>query len=765
MSARHIFLVTIFVIGLFIAIWRTGMVNAQEPAGAPQPTATPALVSTGSGWVEATRLLPAQITAQALNPVDCNTMTSPVVGFEISKGQDSNDITDLANDLVANGFSLGTVNLGAGPIPACVDVLIVQGLAQNLALIAPYTAAEAAQVQTWVAAGHGLLLSGDWGPFASGTAALFQAYGYALQGPNPVTDPTDADLPAPPPADSWVIYQTDNFAAHPALSGVSSIEMLTGAWLSSPANAIITTDADATPAGAPIMAALANGSGCAVLATDSNWNSVVGTANGYFKQNNARAARQLVQWLSSCSKLVLTKTGAPNPVQAGQILTYTLTVTNYVDPLVSGVIITDVTPANTSFVGATAPHQGPDLNGVITWTLGTLNLNASAVVTLAVQVNGGLANGAVISNTAWIASSQGLTGTAVALVNVSTPPQQATITGLVWQDSNGNALFESASELPLPNITVIITDSLGLAQYLTTDTGGYYTATVAAGTVTVDVDEFDPNLPAASTLTTANDPATITVTTSTTTSVDFGFQQPLTPQLHLDLQVSPTGTVNPNNVLLYTLAFSNSGLITATNVVITDLIPVNSTFVSGTLTADIGTGEFYDGLNWVAGQPATVMGVHLLIPALPPDGATHYLEFSVQVNQSPNSNQITNQAALDSNETLPQTDTEVSPITQVVNVPPAPEEPKNNTPPGDDDDDSDPPVSANSPPVTTIPPTAPQATSSPLPVSFLPDTGIARPEVERGFSDLAYVGLVLIGAICLGGWGIALIWNRSRRLK
>ncbi|MEW5961152.1 MAG: hypothetical protein AB1801_25785, partial [Chloroflexota bacterium] len=393
-----------------------------SPSPTPEPAATPLPEMTGLGWTQEGDSSPpaSDVSILALTPVNCAVMSSPVVGFEISRGQDSNDVADFTNDLLANGFSVGAVDISGGVNPpACVDVLIVYGLSQNRSLASPYSAAEGALLQTWAAGGHGLMLFGDWGPFRAGTDALFQTYGYSQQGSNPVTDLTDSEPspPAPPPANAWVIYQTDNFASHPILNGVASLEFLASSWLPATSNAIVTTDADATPPNAPVMAAFVDGAGCVAVSTDSNWIGVAG--GGYFKQDNATVARQMVTWLNGCGSLALTKLAAPSPVQAGGLLTYTLTAVNNSAQVLTNVVITDTVPVSTSFVSASPPFIGPDANGVVTWSLGALDPNASASRTLVVQVNSLAPAGSIITNTAWITSNQGLTDTATAFTPVS----------------------------------------------------------------------------------------------------------------------------------------------------------------------------------------------------------------------------------------------------------------------------------------------------------------------------------------------------------
>ncbi|MFN8458152.1 MAG: DUF11 domain-containing protein [Anaerolineae bacterium] len=361
------------------------------------------------------------ISAQALNPVDCALLAPPVVGFEISRGQNPDDIADFSNDLSANGFSLGTVDLSSGTIPACVNVLIVHGSTGGTHLSSAYTAADGALLKVWTSSGHGLMLSGEFDTFRTETQELFLAYGYSQQGPGAVSDSTDFDPAGPAnPPNTWVIYQTDNFAGHPLLNGVTSLELLASSWLASAANGIVTSDADTNPAAVPVMAAFKDGLGCVALSTDSNWTSVVGTVNGYFKQNNAQIARQTVQWLNGCAplSLKLSKTANPSPVQAGGLLTYTLTISNDSAVALTNITLTDTIPLSTAFVSASGLFAGPDATGVVSWSLGALNPNFSTAVVMVVRVDSRVPTGTVVANTAWVSSAEGITSTATTLTPV-----------------------------------------------------------------------------------------------------------------------------------------------------------------------------------------------------------------------------------------------------------------------------------------------------------------------------------------------------------
>src|SRR5262245_12297906 len=94
--------------------------------------------------------------------------------------------------------------------------------------------------------------------------------------------------------------------------------------------------------------------------------------------------------------MAISKTDAPDPVNAGSNITYTLSYSNTGNMNATGVVITDTIPANTSLVSATG--GGTLAAGVVTWNIGNVSAGVSSSVQLVVQVASPLANGTVITN-------------------------------------------------------------------------------------------------------------------------------------------------------------------------------------------------------------------------------------------------------------------------------------------------------------------------------------------------------------------------------
>ncbi len=153
-----------------------------------------------------------------------------------------------------------------------------------------------------------------------------------------------------------------------------------------------------------------------------------------------------------------------------------------------------------------------------------------------------------------------------------------TLTGHLFVDTNGNG-SQQVGEPDLPNITVLVTDPLGVVHTVLTDSSGNYTLTIPTGAATVNVDES--TLPANYTQTAGTDPTNVIVVMGTTTNAGIDGYRP--PQA--DLTVKKFDLVDPMTAgvhLTYTIYITNNGPSDAFNVVITDTLPAATTFVGAT---------------------------------------------------------------------------------------------------------------------------------------------------------------------------------------
>ncbi len=123
--------------------------------------------------------------------------------------------------------------------------------------------------------------------------------------------------------------------------------------------------------------------------------------------NNTASVLTLVGSAMSAN-IVVTKTAAPSPVQAGNQLTYTIVVHNNGPAAATTVTLTDTIPTHTTFVslaqtGTTWVCPAP--SAAVSCTISSLPAGATTTFTLIVTVAAGTASGTVISNTASTSTS------------------------------------------------------------------------------------------------------------------------------------------------------------------------------------------------------------------------------------------------------------------------------------------------------------------------------------------------------------------------
>lgn len=314
--------------------------------------------------------------------------------------------------------------------------------------------------------------------------------------------------------------------------------------------------------------------------------------------------------VSALPTISLDKQG-PATVTAGNNITYTLAWSVNGNAPATNAVIIDAIPANTTFVSA--DNGGTNTAGTVTWNLGTKNPGDSGTVTLVVKSNSPLTNATVITNTGTFDTDQtdpvSDTATTTAssiptlgLTKEASPTSVNPLTTITYTikwsvAGNANATNVVITD-PVPtNVTFVSAADSGvynastktIAWTLGTKAPGTsgqvtWTGTVAANapagqivnTASIDSAETDPAI-------TAN--ATVNVTVPVVLGVST---QP-------DLEITKTvdkSTARPNDVLTYTITVKNTGTENATNVVVTDTLPKDLSFVHATgrtMTWSVGT--------------------------------------------------------------------------------------------------------------------------------------------------------------------------------
>jgi uncharacterized repeat protein (TIGR01451 family) len=348
--------------------------------------------------------------------------------------------------------------------------------------------------------------------------------------------------------------------------------------------------------------------------------------------------------------LRVSNAGTPDPVTAGNNITYTQIVTNGGPAAAATLVFTGTTPANTTFVSLPTPAgwacATPAVGGTgaINCTIATLANAATATFTLAVKVNANTASGTLISDTASIssatsdptlannsASSSIAVGTSADLSIVSTDSPDPVIAG-------NNISYTQTLTNPGPSnaINVTFTEAIPANTNFrsfappagwscnTLTVGGTGTLTCTIATLVPGTTIFSPvvQVNAGTTAgTTITDTATISSATDSNTANNTAvITSTVATAGQADLAV--TNTPSASNVpagsnITYTQTVTNNGPGTSNTLTFSETIPPNTTFQSitqgawscttpavgatGTVTCTLAT------LNAAASSPITLV--------------------------------------------------------------------------------------------------------------------------------------------------------------
>ena len=134
----------------------------------------------------------------------------------------------------------------------------------------------------------------------------------------------------------------------------------------------------------------------------------------------------------------LTKTASPDPVNAGDRLTYSLTLNNTTDRSLTNLRLVDALPETVTFVSAASTSGScgrPDDQQQITCNLGNLGRNRQTVVTIEVNVKHSAA-GTILTNSAICSSFQGEPDDCQATVNTRVRPADSADLAVTKQAPN-----------------------------------------------------------------------------------------------------------------------------------------------------------------------------------------------------------------------------------------------------------------------------------------------------------------------------------------
>jgi len=355
---------------------------------------------------------------------------------------------------------------------------------------------------------------------------------------------------------------------------------------------------------------------------------------------------------TSCDQtdLRITKSDSPDPVYAGQQLTYTISVTNDGPNTANSVTVTDVLPAGVTFLSSVPSCTNSA--GTLACALGSLLPGQTVPIVIQVDIPSNFPAG-TITNTATVAAANQFdpnpgNNTATAVTTVKTLADLA-VTKVCKPDRPGPAGSEGYCDIHVDNLgpsdaaAVVLRDVLTSAtpfqlvsvsaspsgSCAPTSSGLVTSITIACnlgtepagGRTTVRVTVTAPDVAQ------VNDVATVT---SATADPDTGNNQ-ATGRVEFigsaDLSLDKTGPANvvAGTQLQYVITVTNGGPSVAHDVVVNDTLPAGVSFVSVTPSTGSCTNgqptarDVRCGLgNMASGASATVTIVAFVAPDVVP---------------------------------------------------------------------------------------------------------------------------------------------------
>jgi uncharacterized repeat protein (TIGR01451 family)/uncharacterized delta-60 repeat protein len=335
------------------------------------------------------------------------------------------------------------------------------------------------------------------------------------------------------------------------------------------------------------------------------------------------------------ANLALSVSDAPDPIQVGSNLTYTLTVTNLGPTAASSVTIIDTLPAGATFVSATSNPGGTNsvTGSQVTFTVGALPVGAVATNTVMMVPNlaGIASNSATVSATQPDPSPENNSVTTLTTVTAVADLSVVGSTNSVPSGTNLVYTFTVSNRGPLTAPGVVLEGTLppGIVAFDASSSRGSATV-ISASRVTATLGTLASN--ASATVTIVTEPNTVEGTLVATATVSSLITDPnltnntaaassITVNASTDVAITlintPTTVIEGNNVT-YTIEVINNGPSIANNVVVTNAITVGAflpassspsiVFANGVATANLGS---------LAAGANVVLTVAVAVPTVP----------------------------------------------------------------------------------------------------------------------------------------------------
>jgi uncharacterized repeat protein (TIGR01451 family) len=339
-----------------------------------------------------------------------------------------------------------------------------------------------------------------------------------------------------------------------------------------------------------------------------NTSAISSTTGDPSASDNTATVTSHVSSLSA--DITLTKSGAPDPVTAGNDLVYTLTASNDTPAVIDTFTMTDVLPSDVTFnslvpaAGWSCTTPAVGASGTVTCSINGFPPTTSASFTLSVKVDPARAAGALVNQASLFADSGGRQTTVIGSSSVETDVAadlQLVVTDAPDPVTPGQPI---AYSIALTNNGPSFATSITLAGSVPTDTtfvslvapggwscttpavGGTGAITCTAAALGLTTSNFTLNVLVAP----VTAPGSIITNTVTATSPSDTSQVPdqatnttTVGSAIADLSVGITDAPDPvtaGSNIVYTITVSNAGPSNAPTATLSDTLPAGTTFVS-----------------------------------------------------------------------------------------------------------------------------------------------------------------------------------------
>ncbi len=276
--------------------------------------------------------------------------------------------------------------------------------------------------------------------------------------------------------------------------------------------------------------------------------------------NNSSADLTIIE----SADLAVSKTVSSALPSEGDSITYTITLRNNGPSPATGVILTDTLPSGLTFINANTLVGSYDpVTGA--WDVGGLGVSQQITLTLSALVNTGTHGLTIVNSTNGLKSD---------LYDYNTTNNTASASLRLKSTRLIGQMTTLGTAQPLITATLVLTDSLNHVYTTTTSASGWYTFT---DTVSTPIAGGNARVRAFKT-----DYQSLSKSINLVSNIDnrLDFQLGTT-----DLVIGKTDgrtTVVPGQTITYTIAITNVGTISATGIVITDVLPTTLIYVSDT---------------------------------------------------------------------------------------------------------------------------------------------------------------------------------------